>query len=98
MRVRGGPEGVDEERANGPSTSTRFLIKERLGVGGMGVVYRAFDQEQQHEVAIKFLSRLDGDSLYRFKKEFRALADLSHPNLVSLHELLSLGDEWCFTM
>jgi serine/threonine protein kinase len=89
---------VDEQRAIGPSASTRFLIKERLGVGGMGVVYRAFDQEQQHEVAIKFLSRLDGDSLYRFKKEFRALADLSHPNLVSLHELLSLGDEWCFTM
>jgi serine/threonine protein kinase len=98
MWGRGGLSGVDEQRANGPAASTRFLIKERLGVGGMGVVYRAFDQEQQHEVAIKFLSRLDGDSLYRFKKEFRALADLSHPNLVSLHELLSLGDEWCFTM
>jgi len=84
---------VDEERVNGSSTSGRFLIRERLGVGGMGVVSRAFDQERQHEVAIKFLPRLDGDSLYRFKKEFRALADLSHPNLVSLHELLSLGED-----
>jgi len=89
---------VGEEADRVTAHDDRFLIQARLGAGGMGVVYRALDRTRGNEVAIKFLRRLDGDALYRFKNEFRTLADLSHPNLLSLHELLSFGDEWYFTM
>ncbi len=76
----------------------RFEIVDKLGEGGMGVVYHARDRTRGGEVALKTLRRLDASSLYRFKREFRAVSDLSHPNIVALHELFAEGDEWFFTM
>ena len=64
----------------------------------MGVVYRAFDTVQNRVVALKTLRRIDPSTLYRFKQEFRALADVTHPNLVVLHELVSLGQDWYIAM
>src|SRR5258706_3702663 len=76
----------------------RFDVRGTLGTGGAGVVYRAFDHQLGREVALKHLRRASGRDLYRFKREFRALADIVHPNLVALHELHAAGDEWYFTM
>ena len=64
----------------------------------MGVVYRAFDRVLGREVALKMVRHATGRDLYRFKREFRLLADLVHPNLVGLHELYTDGNEWFFTM
>src|SRR5688572_8525050 len=82
----------------GALASGRFTIQRRIGAGGMGVVYEAFDRERGHVVALKKLLGTDATAIYRLKSEFRALADVVHPNLVRLYELVGEGEEWFFTM
>jgi serine/threonine protein kinase len=82
----------------GVLASGRFTIQRRIGAGGMGVVYEAFDRDRGHVVALKKLLGTDATAIYRLKTEFRALADVVHPNLVRLYELVGEGDEWFFTM
>jgi eukaryotic-like serine/threonine-protein kinase len=76
----------------------RFELIRRLGEGGMGVVYEAFDKELGVRVALKTMQKVDGEALLFFKNEFRALQHIHHPHLISLGELLVEGDKVFFTM
>jgi eukaryotic-like serine/threonine-protein kinase len=76
----------------------RYVVERELGHGGMGAVYQVLDLERNTRVALKALNKVDAINIYRLKNEFRQLADLSHPNLVSLHELCCENDLWFFTM
>jgi serine/threonine protein kinase len=76
----------------------RFQFRGRLGQGGMGVVWHVWDSERGHDVALKTLATVDADAIYRLKREFRSLTQLSHPNLINLHELFCEDDVWFFTM
>ncbi len=78
--------------------AVRFTLVRRLGAGGMGVVYEAYDQQRGELVALKTMRRVDPSALVRFKQEFRALSDLTHTNLVNLYELFAVDDRWFFTM
>ncbi|MBI4816523.1 MAG: protein kinase [Deltaproteobacteria bacterium] len=92
MRELGPP--VNEEFRG----TARFSVRKRIGSGGMGVVYHAYDRQRGLDVALKTLRFADATAIYRLKKEFRSLAGVSHPNLVTLHELVNEGDLWFFTM
>jgi hypothetical protein len=76
----------------------RFEVRRRIGAGGMGEVFEAFDRDRGDLIAIKTLARADGDTFARFKREFRALQSTAHPNLVSIRELVCVDDLWFFTM
>jgi hypothetical protein len=81
------------------SGTDRYRVVRRLGEGGMGVVYEALDREWGRAVALKRLLNYSPEALYRFKREFRTLADVYHPNLVRLYELIiSESDSPCFAM
>jgi serine/threonine protein kinase/predicted ATPase len=82
----------------GFSGTDRFKVVKRLGSGGMGVVYEAFDRDRRDIVALKTLKEFGPGALYRFKHEFRALAEIAHPNLVPLYELVAEGERWFLTM
>src|SRR5262245_21513343 len=68
-----------------------YELVERLGGGGMGVVYRARDHRLGRDVAVKVLrpggGRADEDVRRLFEREARATAQLLHPNIVTLHHV-----------
>ena len=70
-------------------TLGHYRIVERIGAGGMGVVYRARDERLDRDVAVKVLHRdvaRDADRLSRFEREAKAVAKLDHPNILSIHD------------
>jgi serine/threonine-protein kinase len=71
----------------GTSLNGRYRLDAKVGAGGMSTVYRAFDMTLERPVAIKLLHReiaADSDQLERFRREARAVAQLSHPHIVTV--------------
>jgi len=69
----------------------RYRVVERIGAGGMGVVYRARDERLDRDVAIKVLPEAvatDPDRLHRFEREAKVVEALSHPDIL---EIFALG-------
>jgi eukaryotic-like serine/threonine-protein kinase len=71
----------------GTTLNGRYRLQARIGAGGMSTVYRSLDETLQRQVAIKLMNREvtgDSDQLERFRREARAVAQLSHPHVVGV--------------
>ena len=85
-----------------PNSLPRFIIQEEIGRGAMGVVYRAFDEELERNVAVKLLSRdwlekrvsSAAQEINRLRFESRACAKLQHPNVVTVFRFIELDEDW----
>ncbi|WP_372365210.1 serine/threonine-protein kinase [Candidatus Uabimicrobium sp. HlEnr_7] len=74
----------------------RYVITGRLGRGGMGIVYKAEDETLKRTVAIKVLinSQIDTVHSERFVREAQTVASLNHPNIMQIHDISKLGNNY----
>ncbi|HEY2440925.1 MAG TPA: protein kinase [Solirubrobacteraceae bacterium] len=79
----------------GTSLNGRYRLEARIASGGMSTVYRALDETLERQVAVKLMNRevaSDSDQLERFRREARAVAQLSHPHIVGVIDAGEDGD------
>ena len=84
------------DRFLGKRLDGRYEIQEIIGIGGMAVVYKAFDIQENKIVAVKILKDEFGSNvefLRRFQNESKVIAVLSHPNIVKVFDV-SFGDNF----
>src|SRR3954467_14223650 len=96
-----GPQPITQKFLERGTTVGRYVVVDRLGEGGMGIVYRAFDPELARMVALKLLHTKSqtgttiGDATW-LVREAQALAKLSHPNVVIVHDVGVVRDDQGF--
>ena len=81
---------ADDASPSGQLIASRYRIGDRIGEGGMGVVYAAFDEQLRRPVAVKILPhalQADDDRLSRFRNEARTLSALNHPHIITIFEI-----------
>lgn len=81
------PPRPTRELEAGTLVADTFRVERKLGEGGMGVVYLVHDVKLERPVALKLQRKESGQSTLRMAREARAMARLSHPNVVPIHEV-----------
>lgn len=84
-----------------PQRIGSYRIEEKLGGGGMGEVYRAYDEDLDRQVAIKLIRTTEmgsATSQERFRREARTVAALDHPSIVRVYHVLQWEDRDCIVM
>ena len=76
----------------------QYRVIERMGGGGMGAVFRAFDETLDREVALKIIAADVDDPEKRFRAEAVAIARLNHPNISAVYELFQHDGQWVMVM
>jgi serine/threonine-protein kinase len=95
--------GVVPELVPAGTTLGRFVVRGAIGAGGMGVVLEAFDPKLERTVALKVVRKLRDDTNWdlardRVLAEAKAMARLSHPNVVAIHDLFEIDNERLIAM
>ena len=90
-------ELVDGERLDRGAALGRYLVLDRLGAGGMGVVYAAYDPQLDRRVALKLVrnprASAGNEAPTRLLREAQAMAKLAHPNVVAVHDVGIVADQ-----
>ena len=101
-RASGGNAAGDGAPRSGDLLAGRYELREELGRGAMGVVFRAWDRELGEPLALKLLraehAALNPSALERFRQELRLARRITHPNVVRTHDLGEDGGVYFITM
>src|SRR5205814_8754209 len=92
--------GGDQPQRDAPSRVAHYRIARKLGAGGMGIVYQAYDERLQRTIALKMMLGLQADETARKRmwREARAAASVNHPNVCQIYDIGEDRDHLFLTM